>query len=70
MGNLKKLAKPSDSTVEVVCPLTNEEIEQRQKDYNVLDLVTFAKKYRGSLFKETILKYQRERAKDSVEFLR
>ncbi len=68
MGNLKKLTEPKNSKVEVVCPLSNEEIESRQKDYDVLDVVTFAKKYGGGLFKEIMLKYQGEAYRIQMNF--
>jgi len=41
----------------LVYRVSNDEIEQRQKDYTDLDIVTFAEKYRGGLFKTTNIEY-------------
>lgn len=68
MAKLKKLISKSDSEIEVVCPLSNEDIEKRQNDYPVLGDVEFAKRYRGLLFKEVSLNIKGKEYKIQANF--
>jgi hypothetical protein len=56
MQKIKKLITKNDSQVKVICPVSNTEIAERQKDYLILDNISFAKKYRDSLFNGVTLK--------------
>jgi len=55
MTKLKKLISPNESSIIIPCPVSNQEIMQRQIDYPILDNVMFAKKYRELQFKEILI---------------
>ena len=50
MAKLKRLITKEDTFVKIIPPISNEDIENREKDYQVLPPVDFAKKYRNTLF--------------------
>ncbi|MCM3730625.1 insertion element protein [Fictibacillus nanhaiensis] len=51
MAKLKKLLSKDDVVLEVTYPVSEEELENRHKDYNVLSPKQFGTKYRNLLFK-------------------
>lgn len=50
MAKLKRLIVKDDTLVRIMPPVSNEDVENRDKDYPILSPVDFAKKYRGTLF--------------------
>lgn len=56
MQKIKRLITRDENPVEVIYSVSDVEITERQKDYPVLDSVSFAKKYRDSLFNGVTLK--------------
>jgi hypothetical protein len=51
LAKLKKLLSKDDVVLEVTNPVTEEELKNRQKDYDVLPQRKFGTKYRNLLFK-------------------
>lgn len=68
MAKLKKLINKGDSEVNVICPLSNEDISQRQTEYSLLGEVDFAKKYRGLLYKEVTLNIEDKECRIQANF--
>jgi len=56
MEKLKRLAHSNDLDMEVTCPLTKDEIEERHKEYPIMAFDQFRKKYRHHVFTPAILK--------------
>jgi transposase-like protein len=51
MAKLTRLIQKTDSTVEVVCPVTDSELKKREADYPSLPFIDFAKRHRDGLYK-------------------
>jgi hypothetical protein len=57
LAKLKRLATTSDQIVTIEPPITDMEINSRQKDYSLLSRIHFAKKYRDVLFRPVKIHY-------------
>lgn len=53
MSKLKRLIPKDKSVVEVECPISADEMLDRQLHYNLLSPIKFAKRYHGMLFRPT-----------------
>lgn len=56
MSKIKRLAQKQDVVVEIQCPVTDEELLERQKNYNEQPPNRFATKFRSSLFQTVKIK--------------
>lgn len=50
MSKIKRLAQKQDILVDIQCPVSDEELQDRQKNYNELPPNRYATKFRSSLF--------------------
>lgn len=58
MSKIKRLAINEDVLVDIQCPVTDEEFQERQKTYNKLPPNRFATKFRSSLFQPVKIKFK------------